>query len=152
MRQDYACLQLATVIHFAARGIKRYSFDERIMKILIALCMLLNIAVSAQAQVATNVPDDKVLATLTNGMTAVEIQTILGVPGRPRENAPCSILEFDFEGLSIWVEFDSRTTPERATTIKIKKDGISVAKRQEARSKAWKSYLEAHQKTTNKKN
>jgi hypothetical protein len=27
MRQDYACLQSATVIHFAARGIKRYSFD-----------------------------------------------------------------------------------------------------------------------------
>jgi hypothetical protein len=26
MRQDYACLQTATAIHFAARGIKRYSF------------------------------------------------------------------------------------------------------------------------------
>ena len=28
MRQDYACLQSATVIHFAARGIKRYSKRE----------------------------------------------------------------------------------------------------------------------------
>jgi hypothetical protein len=121
------------------------------MKILIALCMLLNIAVSAQAQVATNVPEDKVLATLTNGMKVAEIQTILGVPGRLRENAPFSILEFDFEGLSIWVEFADITTPDRATTIKIKRDGISVAKRQEARSKAWKKYVEAHQKRTNGK-
>jgi hypothetical protein len=32
MRQDYACLQTATVIHFAARGIKRYSLDlEKMM-------------------------------------------------------------------------------------------------------------------------
>jgi hypothetical protein len=29
MRQDYACLQSATVIHFAARGIKRYSLARR---------------------------------------------------------------------------------------------------------------------------
>jgi fluoride exporter len=40
MRQDYACLQTATVIHFAARGIKRYSVDcnrnmNRILPILV---------------------------------------------------------------------------------------------------------------------
>jgi hypothetical protein len=29
MRQDYACLQSATVIHFAARGIKRYSLGMK---------------------------------------------------------------------------------------------------------------------------
>ncbi len=29
MRQDYACLQSATVIHFAARGIKRYSLAQK---------------------------------------------------------------------------------------------------------------------------
>jgi len=29
MRQEYTCLQSATVIHFAARGIKRYSFDMK---------------------------------------------------------------------------------------------------------------------------
>jgi hypothetical protein len=33
MRQDYACLQSATVIHFAARGIKRYSLATREMNL-----------------------------------------------------------------------------------------------------------------------
>jgi hypothetical protein len=68
--------------------------------------LLLIAVTSVHAQVATNAPDDATLAKLTNGMTEAQIQAVLGVAGRLRENAPLTqqILEYDFNSMSVWVE------------------------------------------------
>ena len=113
---------------------------------------LLLITTSVYAQVSTNAPDDGTLANLTNGMTEAQIQTVLGVAGRPRENAPIfeQILEYDFNGLSVWVEFaltgDGKTL--RATMIRPCKDGLSIAERNQIRRKKLSEWVAAHQRNT----
>ena len=123
------------------------------MKPMILLIVLVGTVVCAQAQVATNVPDEKTLSQLTNGMTEVQIQTSLGIPGRPRENTPFGqqILEYDFDGLSIWVELTltAKDKATYATAIRERRDGLSVAQRQQARGKAWSEWVKAHQTATN---
>jgi len=82
--------------------------------------------VNAQAAEA---PADATLAKLTNGMTEAQIQTVLGVQGRQRENAPFpqTILEYDFNGLSVWVELtpSGEDKTPRATVIRPRKDGLT---------------------------
>jgi len=123
------------------------------MKNKIACILVLIAATSAHAQVATNAPDDGTLAKLTNGMTEAQIQTVLGVAGRPRENAPLSqqILEYDFNGLSVWVELapSGEDKMPRATMIRPRKDGLTIAERDEIRKKKWSEWVSAHQRKTN---
>lgn len=120
---------------------------------MIAILLLLILATSVHAQRSTNAPDDVTLAKLTNGMTEAQIQAILGVVGRPRENAPLTqqILEYDFNGLSVWVEltsFGADKTP-RATAIRPRKDGLTIAERDEIRKKKWSEWVAARQRKTN---
>lgn len=119
----------------------------------IASLLLLIAATSVDAQVATNAPDAVTLAKLTNGMTEAQIQTILGVAGRPRENAPLTqrILEYDFNGLSVWVELaqSGEDKTPRATVIQPRKDGLTIAERDEIRKKKWSEWVAAHQRKTN---
>jgi len=123
------------------------------MKKQIASFLLLIAAASVNAQVASNTPDDVTLAKLTNGMTEAQIQTVLGVGGRHRENAPLAqqILEYDFNGLSVWVELapsgEDRTP--RAALIRAHKDGLTIAERNEIRKKKWSEWVAAHQQKTN---
>ena len=122
------------------------------MKTIAAIVMLMS-AVSVQAEVSTNAPDDATLAKLTNGMTQAQIQTILGVAGRPRENAPLTqqILEYDFNGLSVWVELtpSGEDKTPRATVIRPRKDGMTIAERDKLRKKKWAEWVAAHQRKTN---
>jgi len=119
----------------------------------IASFLLLITTTSVYAQVSTNAPDDGTLAKLTNGMTEVQIQTVLGVAGRPRENAPFfqQILEYDFNGLSVWVELAPTGEDKtfRATKIRPHKDGLSIAERNQLRGKMWSEWVAAHQRKTN---
>lgn len=120
---------------------------------------------SGSGPVTAKPPDEAVLATLTNGMTVAQVQKILGIPGRPRENSAYQILEYDFDGLSVWVEmssseqkydFDSLSvwvglsSPEndmtpRATAIRIHRDGLTVAERENLRQRKWSEWVAAHQ-------
>jgi len=99
----------------------------------------------------TDAPDDDTLAKLANGMTEAQIETILGVAGRHRENAPLQTMEYDFNGQSVWVEFASSSedkTP-RATAIRSRKDGLTIAAREAIRMKKWSEWVAAHQRKTN---
>jgi hypothetical protein len=102
---------------------------------------------------AADAPADATLAKLTNGMTAAQIQAVLGVTGRQRENAPLTqpILEYDFNGLSVEVELSSSgedKTP-RATAIRPRKDGLTIEARDEIRRMKWSAWVATHQQKTN---
>lgn len=120
---------------------------------MMASILLLVVATSVFAQVPANAPDDATLAKLTNGMTAAQIQTILGVAGRPRENSPLTqqILEYDFNGLTVGVELSPLGEDKtfRATVIRPRKDGLTIAERDAIRAQRWAEWVAAHQRKTN---
>ena len=123
------------------------------MKTTIAVMLLLSTLSLARAQAATNAPDDKTLSQLKKGMTEAQIETILGIPGRARENLPpdVSILEYDFDGLSVWVELAWLNEDKQAhvTEFKVRKDGQTAAQRGTAHGRAWSQWVAAHQRKTN---
>lgn len=129
-----------------------YSFGKtKMMKNKIACILVLIAATSAHAQVATNAPDDGTLAKLTNGMTEAQIQMVLGVAGRARENAPLQTMEYDFNGLSVWVELapSSEDKTPRAIAIRSRKDGLTIVAREAIRMKKWSEWVAAHKRKTN---
>lgn len=123
------------------------------MRITIALCGLLLLCIAAPAQASTNAPDEAVLGQIKNGMTKEQIETVLGVAGRPRENPPLlhPMYDFDFEGLFVAVTFDWSAEDKKAlaSEIKVVRDGRTIEQRNEERRKAFARWVDARQRRTN---
>jgi hypothetical protein len=112
MRQDYACLQTATVIHFAARGIKRYSFGktrELKMKIRLVACLMAIGIVSGCTQTAqtVNVVDVSKSETLALTTTSSNVSGIsLHVQGQLDGEAVFSAANWEPQKISGKVDFN----------------------------------------------
>ena len=122
-------------------------------KILFLALLLVLLSGYSNAQVSTNAnaPDDKVLGQLKKGMTQEQLVKVLGKAGRPRENSPPfqRVLEFDFDGLSVWVklEWSQKDKVHHVTDFKIRKDGQTIAQREAERMKEWSRWVQAHERT-----
>lgn len=107
----------------------------------------------SNVQVSTNAPDDKTLGQLKKGLTEEQVVKLLGKQGRPRENSAFGhpVREFDFNGLSVYVEMEWSREDKVAyvTDVEIRRDGLTIAQREEDRSKAWSEWVQAHQRKTN---